>query len=567
MATLSELDVLIGQVLITGFEGLEVGADFEDRYLGCPSGGFILFGRNATSAAQVRALTGCLRDVALAHNPDYPTSLIGIDQEAGSLSPLRGIVSSLPGNMGLAATGDPEAARYAGYVTGCDLTTLGISLNFAPVLDLAREPLNPAVSTRSFGDDPDRVAVFGREYARGLVEAGVLFTVKHFPGHGVSPDDSHVSMPECLMSVEDLARQDLVPFMQAVKWPGTAVMATHVKFSAIDATRPASLSRDVITGLLRGKMGFDGVVLTDCLEMGGIRPIGSVPEAAVMAIEAGCDIALVSHTRMIQEAAFVAIRDAVQSGRLSVSRLEQSAERIRRWKEGIGALAAHGRLPGFRTGWTYELLGERVVTYLPGQADSGPIPVHPSAQPSGQPWAQARLFGHGPIVLVTPQMDRLTPAEDAADISLLKHELERRGISCSMVGCSMDPDAGEIDRAVSQIAEAGCSLDLLRGGPGEPGGPGEEMPCTRVALVVRNGGASLAQAALAAAIEARADELGWVFMLVSVRDPRETRDVQEALARRAPAFFTYSTEPVALSALSRVLAGEASPRGVMPVGL
>ena len=125
----------------------------------------------------------------------------------------------------------------------------------------------------------------------------------------------------------------------------------------------------------------------------------------------------------------------------------------------------------------------------------------------------------------------------------------------------MDPDAGEIDRAVSQIAEAGCSLDLLRGGPGE------EKPCTRVALVVRNGGSSPAQAALAAAIEAKADELGWVFMLVSVRDPRETRDVQEALARRAPAFFTYSTEPIVLSALTRVLAGEASPRGVMPVGL
>ena len=154
MTALSELDILIGGVLITGFEGLEVGADFEDHYLKCPSGGFILFGRNAGSAAQVRALTDCLRDVALAHNPDHPTPLIGIDQEGGSLSPLRGIVSSLPGNMGLAATGDPEAARYAGYVTGCDLTTLGISLNFAPVLDLAREPLNPAVSTRSFGDDP-----------------------------------------------------------------------------------------------------------------------------------------------------------------------------------------------------------------------------------------------------------------------------------------------------------------------------------------------------------------------------------------------------------------------------
>jgi len=563
MTTLSELDVLIGQVLITGFEGRELGADFEDHYLGCPSGGFILFGRNVSSAAQVMALTEGLYQVARAHNPAYPAPLIGIDQEGGSLSPLRGIVSSLPGNMGLAATGDPEAARYAGYVTGCDLRTLGIGVNFAPVLDLAREPLNLAVSTRSFGDDPDRVAIFGREYARGLAEAGVLFIVKHFPGHGSSPDDSHVSMPECLMPMEDLAGQDLVPFLQAVKWPGTAVMATHVKFSAIDAMRPASLSRDVITGLLRGKMGFDGVVLTDCLEMGGIRPIGSAPEAAVMAIEAGCDMALVSHTRSLQRAAFAAIRDAVRSGRLSVSRLEQSAERIRRWKEGIGARPAHGGLPEFQTSWTFELLGERVVTYLPRQADSGSMPVQPSAESSAQPSAQASFFGRGPIVLVTPQMDRLTLAEDAADVSLLKHELERRGVHCSMVRCSMDPDAGEIDQVVSRIAEAGYSLDLHRGGPG----PGEGEPRVRAALVVRNGGASLAQAALAAAIEARTNELGWAFMLVSVREPREIRDVQAVLERRVPVFFTYSTEPIVLSALSRALAGESSPRGVMPVRL
>ena len=566
MTALSELDILIGGVLITGFEGLEVGADFEDHYLKCPSGGFILFGRNAGSAAQVRALTDCLRDVALAHNPDHPTPLIGIDQEGGSLSPLRGIVSSLPGNMGLAATGDPEAARYAGYVTGCDLTTLGISLNFAPVLDLAREPLNPAVSTRSFGDDPDRAAGFGREYARGLVEAGVLFTVKHFPGHGVSPDDSHVSMPECLMSVEDRARQDLVPFVQAVKWPGAAFMATHVKFSAIDATRPASLSRDVITGLLRGKMGFDGVVLTDCLEMGGIRPSGSVPEAAVMAIEAGCDMVLVSHTRALQEAAFAAIRDAVRCGRLSVSRLEQSAARIGRWKQGRWATALGGSSPEFGTCWTGELLGERVVTYVPGGAAPGSTSEQSrersSSESSEHSSSLTLVFGFGPIVLVTPDMGRITLAEDATDISLLKHELERHGIHCAMVRCSMTPDAGDIDHVISQITEASGDGGLCKNRPGEP--------CARVALVVRNGGtpsAQAAQAALAAAIESRADELGWVFALVGVRDPRETRDVQEALARRAPAFFTYSTEPIVLSALTRVLAGEASPRGVMPVGL
>ena len=564
MTVLSELDVLIGQVIITGFEGLEPDADFEGHYLRCPSGGFILFGRNARSATQVKALTDKLREVARTHNPACPVPLIGVDQEGGSLSPLRGIVPSLPGNMGLAATGDPEAARYAGYVTGCGLLSLGISMNFAPVLDLAREPLNPAVGTRSFGDDPDRVAIFGREYARGLAEAGVLFTVKHFPGHGSSPDDSHVSMPECPMSVEDLARQDLFPFVEAVKWPSAAVMVTHVKFTAIDETRPASLSRDVIEGLLRGKMGFDGVVLTDCLEMGGIRPSGSVPEAAVMAIEAGCDMVLVSHTRALQEAAFAAIRDAVRCGRLSVSRLEQSAARIGRWKQGRWATALGGSSPEFGTCWTGELLGERVVTYVPGGAAPGSTSEQSrersSSESSEHSPAPTPVSGCGPIVLVTPDMGRITLAEDATDISLLKHELERHGIHCAMVRCSMTPDAGDIDHVISQITEASGDGGLCKNRPGEP--------CARVALVVRNGGtpsAQAAQAALAAAIESKADELGWVFALVGVRDPRETRALQEALTRRAPTFFTYSTEPIVLSALSRALAGEAGPRGVMPV--
>jgi beta-N-acetylhexosaminidase len=384
--------------------------------------------------------------------------------------------------------------------------------------------------------------------------------VKHFPGHGSSPEDSHVSMPECRMSVEDLAGQDLLPFVQAVKWPGTAVMATHVKFTAIDETRPASLSRDVITGLLRGKMGFDGVVLTDCLEMGGIRPVGSVPEAAVMAIDAGCDMVLVSHTRALQEAAFAAIHDAVRCGRLSVSRLEQSAERIHRWRQGREATAAGGSSPEFGTRWNQELLGKRVVTYVPGEAVPGSISEQSSDQSSEHSSPPTPVSGCGPIVLVTPEMGRITLAEDAGDISLLKHELERYGIHCAMVRCSMDPDAGEINHVVSQITAASGDRGLCKSRPGEP--------CTRVALVVRNGGtasAQAAQAALAAAIEAKADGLGWVFVLVGVRDPRETRAVQEALARRAPAFFTYSTEPIVLSALSRVLAGEAGPKGVMPV--
>ena len=254
-------------------------------------------------------------------------------------------------------------------------------------------------------------------------------------------------------------------------------------------------------------------------------------------------------------AAFAAIRDAVRCGRLSLRDLS-SCRASRRWKQGRGANAAGGPFPEFATRWTWELLGRRVVTYVAGEAAPGSI-----SEQSSEQWSEPTpVSGYGPIVLVTPEMGRITFAEDATDISPLRHELERYGIHCAMVRCSMNPDADEIHHVVSQVVAASGNRNLCRSGSGE---------CrVRVALVVRNGGttsAQAAQAALAAAIEAKADELGRVFVLVSVREPREIRAVQAALARRAPAFFIYSTESIVLAALSRVLAGEAGPKGVMPV--
>ncbi|MEW6229099.1 MAG: beta-N-acetylhexosaminidase, partial [Bacillota bacterium] len=378
----SSLDSLVGQLFIIGLTGLEVDSRLEEHYSRCPSGGFILFGRNARDVGQLRKLTSALRDLASEHSREYGAPLIGIDQEGGVLSPLRDMVTSLPGNMGLAATGSPEAARYAGYVTGRDLTSLGIGLNFAPVLDLAREPLNPAIGTRSFGDEPHRVAEFGVAYANGLLDAGVLFVAKHFPGHGSVPEDSHFSLPECTTSKAELLREDLVPFREIARLPHAAMMAAHVRFPDLDPVRPASLSYPLVTRFLREELGFDGVVITDCLEMGGVRKVAEVPEAAVMAIEAGCDIVLVSHTPALQRAAFEAVRNAVSSGRISVRRVEESVATIRRWKEGLGGLALRGPvLPRTTGGLTPEDLGEQVVTFIQGDPE--------------WPWA----FGRSPLVL------------------------------------------------------------------------------------------------------------------------------------------------------------------------
>ncbi|MGE5550588.1 MAG: beta-N-acetylhexosaminidase [Bacteroidota bacterium] len=544
----STVDSLVGKLFITGLPGLAVDADFASHYDRCPCGGFILFGRNAHDLMQVRKLTGALADLALARGADWGPPLIAVDQEGGTLSPLKRIVTSLPGNMGLAATGDLRTVARAGYITGRDLLSLGITINFAPVLDLALEPLNPAVGTRSFGDDPHRVAEYGAAYAKGLLEAGVLFVAKHFPGHGGVSDDSHFSLPECSASKADLLARDVIPFIEAMKLPCAAMMMAHIKFTSMDSLRPASLSYPLVTGFLREELGFDGVVLTDCLEMIGAQGAGTVPEAAVMAIEAGCDITLVSHTPALQEAAYAAVRDAVLSGRISLERVERSVARIKRWKNG---LAAHVT-SRVETALDLSLddLGERVVTFVGGD--------------SSRPWR----FGPGALVLVTPAMERITVAEDAIDVRPLAHELESRGVRCAMVSCAMDPDAREIGVIMEEIEAAWRALtvtDVDGGGTTadatlhpESSRSGDGKP--RVALVVRSGGGASGQAALAAAIEAR-----WNLLLISIRDPRETRLVEAGLTHRAPAVFTYSTERVVLSALARVLAGEAGPKGVMPV--
>lgn len=555
----SDVESLVGQLFIAGLSGLEADSDFEARYSRCPCGGFILFGRNVHDPAQVKKLTCALSDLASQHGPDFGPPLVAIDQEGGTLSPLRGLVTSLPGNMGLAATGDPEAARCAGHVTGRDLLSLGINANFAPVLDLAREPLNPAVGARSFGDDPRRVAEFGAAYANGLLDAGVLFVAKHFPGHGSVSEDSHFSLPECRIPKADLIAGDAVPFIEVARLPQAAIMVAHVRFTDLDPERPASLSHPLVTGFLREEIGFDGVVLTDCLEMGGVREVGPVPEAAVMAIEAGCDIVLISHTPELQGAAFEAVRDAVLSGRISLERVERSVARIRRWKQGLAVAARASSPRAVAQSLSLDDLGERVVTFVDGERPRS--------------WT----FGPGALVLVTPAMDQITLAEDSMDVSPLLQELESCGVRCARVRCSMDPDPQEIQDVISLVEDswramtgrtmtgphrvgAAAGADCDRSESSSADGAGVPLP--RAALVVRNGGGAPGQAALAAALEAR-----WNLLLIGIRDPREARPVQAALSRRAPALFAYSTESVVLSALARVLAGEASPKGVIPVSM
>ncbi|MBV8353678.1 MAG: glycoside hydrolase family 3 protein, partial [Candidatus Eremiobacteraeota bacterium] len=248
-------------------------------------------------------------------------------------------VVALPSMMALGATRDADLAERAGAQLGSDLAGLGVNVDFAPVLDLALESRNTVIGTRAFASDPAPAGELGSAFARGLSKS-VVAVGKHFPGHGATDVDSHYGLPILNVDLETWRERDLVPFRRAVEGGIPALMSAHVILPALDRERPTTLSPSVITGVLREACGFDGVVFTDCLEMGAIAEhFGSV-EAAPHALAAGCDCVLFSSRLELAEAAIEKIARAVEEGMLPETRLREAAARVRRLRSHVAARAA-----------------------------------------------------------------------------------------------------------------------------------------------------------------------------------------------------------------------------------
>lgn len=327
------------------------------RYLaeGLGVGGLVLFTRNLGTPDEIAALVGTLR----AHSAT--PLLIGIDQEGGRVSrlPLPGMV--FPGNMALGKLDRPEATRQVHRALGEQLAALGIDVDFAPSLDVNNNPANPIIGVRSFGEDPGLVARHGVEAVAGFREAGVLPVVKHFPGHGDTQADSHLELPCQPADRARLESVELVPFRAALAEPALAVMTTHILFPALDPELPSTLSPRILSGLLRDELGFDGLVVTDCLEMKGIASHWSPEETAVLAIEAGADMLLVCHTRETQARMHAALCRAVREGRLTEERLAQSVTRIDRARAATAGVRAATPDPSRAGSEPYRVLEARLA--------------------------------------------------------------------------------------------------------------------------------------------------------------------------------------------------------------
>jgi beta-N-acetylhexosaminidase len=340
------LDEQIGQLFVVGFPDPAPTPEALDLIQRERVGGVILFSRNIRDRAQTAALTHALQSAARAAGHPAPL-LIMTDQENGLVRRLGRDSTPFPGSMALGAIEDAEAGAGERMVeevaraTARELRAHGVNTNLAPVMDVNYAPDNPVVGVRSFGADPEVAGRLGAAATRGLQGEGVIATLKHFPGHGDTTVDSHLALPVVTASPERLEAVELAPFRRGVMAGAECVMTAHVAYPALTdgALTPATLAPEIVTGLLRGRLGFTGVVISDCLEMDAIANTIGVEHGAVQALVAGVDLVLVSHTLERQRASIAAVRAAVARGELSADRVREAAERVLRLKR---------RLPSWR---------------------------------------------------------------------------------------------------------------------------------------------------------------------------------------------------------------------------
>jgi beta-N-acetylhexosaminidase len=287
--------------------------------------GVILFHRNVESAEQVAELVAALKRAA-----GRPL-LVAIDQEGGRVARLRAPegFTELPPMRAIGDTGDAALARAAGALLGRELRAVGIDQDYAPVVDVDTNPANPVIGDRALSRDPETVARLGAALAEGLQAAGVAACAKHFPGHGDTSQDSHHELPRLPHALERLERVELVPFRALARAGVAAVMTAHVVFDALDPRRPATMSPDVMS-LLRARCGFEGVAVSDDLEMKAVAEHFPLEEAAPGTVAAGVDALLVCHRADVQHRAIDLVRAAVEDGRIPRARIAEARARLDR---------------------------------------------------------------------------------------------------------------------------------------------------------------------------------------------------------------------------------------------
>ncbi|MFI5347810.1 MAG: glycoside hydrolase family 3 N-terminal domain-containing protein [Elusimicrobiota bacterium] len=519
-ATAVPLEAEIGQLFVVALD-TEIAAHDEADIRAGRLGGALLRWDKFTGP-QARDFSALLQTWASSAPTGLPF-LVTADHEGGAVftQPLYG-GTIFPGNMALGAAGSAGLAEAAAEATARELRVLGVHVDFAPDIDVNTNPENRIIGIRSFGEDPRAVAEMGAAAVRGFLKGGVAPVVKHFPGHGASAENSHFDMPVIEKSAAELDAVELVPFRAAVKAGAPIVMPAHILFPAYEpGGLPVTLSSSVIGGLLRGKLGYQGIVASDSLDMGAITKRYGEAEAAVMALAAGCDLLVLGKVDFppVYERVLAAVKD----GRLSRARVDEAYARVAALKARFGTppaapvsvsssavvypdAAAHAALA--------REIAERAVTLL--RNDEGLLPLTLAADKS---------------LLVLMFRSPRYPKEMRA----FKDALTARHARTEFLETAPSPDAATVAAALKAAGKA----DVVLIGTSEWGPPSRLQTDTTRKLLA----------------------LGKPVVLASLMNPYDLRYWPEAKT----ALATYGITPAAMDALARLLFGEVPPRGRLPV--
>lgn len=471
-------------------------------------GGVCLFRRNIQSPDQVRRLVADIRAVL------GPQAWIAIDQEGGAVQRVLEFALA-PSPMALGAVGDVQMAEAVGAAVGRTLISLGINWNFAPSVDVNTNPKNPVIGDRSFGADPKKVTRLALAWARGLEGAGVMAAVKHFPGHGDTALDSHLDLPVVNKTLEELERTELYPFRKAIKAHISSIMSAHIRFPALDKQFPATLSKKILTGFLRKKLGFQGIIVTDALDMQAITKHYTIGEAAVKSLQAGADLILSLGQPEVHIAQATAIQQALETGLLSAKQAHLSQQRL---------LEAAGRFPGQAR--PYPVAQQKRDQALMEQVALRSITAHRQPQ---RPRRSDRI-----LVVSAGSTFEAGPYGEAVAVKDLTDLLKTR---FAEVG-QFVYDPKQADAFKSELEQAAARADYL--------------------LVVSVGRGSLSEAETR--LLKHAFTLGKRAAHIALWNP------YHILSLRKPAFVTYGFRTPTLNALVKVLGGVRA-RGSLPFKL
>lgn len=336
------LEQKLGQMVIVEFYGATLNADLINMIQGNRVGGVLIENQNGNAQTRDQLITLNKAMQGQAHIPLF----ISTDYEGGIVNELRRITGERPSEASIGATGNPQVAYNAGHSAAADLTSLGLNVNFMPIVDVLTNPNNPGLPMRTFGSDPTLVTNMGRAYLKGLADGGVIGCLKHFPGLGSASIDPHFSLPHMDRSVATLNAVDFVPYRTLIN-EGIVpmVMVTHILNPQLDPNLPTSLSPNVVTKLLREQLNFKGVIISDTLWMGGISNTYNLAQAAVLAVKAGTDLLLGPRGLADTQHMLFGLRQAVMNGQISINEINASVQRILEMKLHYKILTRQAPIP------------------------------------------------------------------------------------------------------------------------------------------------------------------------------------------------------------------------------